>query len=99
MEGSKYRIDRSQPEPGVLWAASFAIQVKPTQSRGVKTGSVFMGDGFEAEGSVWLLGAKIDGNLECDKGRFLTSHEENRTGENCAINGDEFDVALLAAFT
>ena len=34
-------------------------------------GSVFLLDGFKAEGGVDLTGARIDGNLECDGGQFI----------------------------
>lgn len=33
-------------------------------------GGVLMDQGFSAKGAVWLLGAQIAGNLECDGGHF-----------------------------
>ena len=39
-------------------------------------GSVFLRYGFEAAGTVRLLGAKIGGNLECDGGKFLGKNKD-----------------------
>ena len=50
-------------------------------------GHVFLRDGFRAEGRVWLLGAQIQGQLDCSNGTFTNPP---RTG--CASSG----VALSA---
>jgi hypothetical protein len=48
-------------------------------------GSVFLRDGFSAEGEVRLLGAHVNGNLECNGGRF-----KNPAG--LALNADRMTV-------
>jgi hypothetical protein len=49
-------------------------------------GSVFLRDGFKAEGEVRLLGAKISGNLDCGNARFAASGSKN------ALNADRIEV-------
>jgi len=41
-------------------------------------GSVFLRDGFKAEGEVCLLGSTIGGNLECDGGQFVNKVDGRR---------------------
>ncbi len=47
-------------------------------------GGVFLSSGFNAEGGVRLLGAKIGGNLECDGGQF--------TNSGCALDAEAAKV-------
>ena len=41
-------------------------------------GSCYLRDGFKSEGCVWLLGAKISGNLDCEGGQFLNRSEDGK---------------------
>jgi hypothetical protein len=50
-------------------------------------GSIFLKNGFSAEGEVRLLGAQVGSNLECDGGSF-----NNPLGE-AALNADRVKVA------
>jgi hypothetical protein len=61
-------------------------------AEGAKTGPVLLRYGFKAEGTVLLHGAKIAGNLECDKGTFLSDNEAQSMGTKYAIDGDDIDV-------
>ena len=45
-------------------------------------GSVFLRDGFQATGEVWLLGAQISGQLNCSQGQF-----ENPNGVALGCDG------------
>jgi hypothetical protein len=47
-----------------------ALSALDANSAQVK-GNVFLSDEFEAEGGVNLVGAKIDGDLECKGGQFI----------------------------
>jgi hypothetical protein len=50
------------------------------------TGSVFLNNGFSAEGEVRLLGADIGGDLDCSGGKFM-----NLAGR--ALSADDAQVA------
>jgi hypothetical protein len=49
-------------------------------------GSIFLRDGFAAEGEVKLIGAKIGGSLECERGIF------NNQGAERALSADRIEV-------
>jgi hypothetical protein len=53
-------------------------------------GNVSLGDGFKAEGQVRLPGAKIGGQLNCEKGSFL-----NKEGNAFLCEGMKLSQAIL----
>jgi|GEM_PF-2965633 len=52
-------------------------------------GSCLLRYGFKSEGCVWLLGAKISGNLACDGGQFLNRSEDGKAN---AITADAIEI-------
>jgi hypothetical protein len=57
----------------------------------VVTGDVLFHDGFKAQGEVDLVGAGIEGNLECNKGVFTNYYGGVALdAERASINGDVF---------
>jgi hypothetical protein len=53
--------------------------------------SLLLRDGFKAEGGVNLIGAKVDGNLECDSGTFIGNDKTLALNANDAeVKGDVF---------
>jgi hypothetical protein len=50
-------------------------------------GSVFLGDGFRAEGETRLVGTQIGGNLDCDDGVFINPANK-LTGSGTALLAD-----------
>ncbi len=60
--------------------------VSVVEASGLKVdGDVCLDNGFISQGGVLLSGAKIGGNLKCDKGRFI-----NASG--ISINADQISV-------
>ena len=51
-------------------------------------GSVYLRDGFYAEGELLLLGAKIEGNLECDNGTFMNPPRIGLDATGRALSAD-----------
>lgn len=51
---------------------------------------LFMRNGFQATGEVRLLGAKIGGNLECDKGHFSHPDKIALNADGVEVGGDVF---------
>jgi hypothetical protein len=66
-------------------------------------GSLFLREGFTAEGEVRLLGAQIGGNLECTGGTFRNPPQKHLPGRGKALSADgakvNGSVFLDAAFT
>jgi hypothetical protein len=61
------------------------------EARGLQVESdVWLRNGFSATGRVWLLGASIGGNLECDNGTFT-----NKGGTALQAQGAEIKGAVL----
>ena len=56
----------------------------------VTTGVVFLRDGFQATGTVRLLGAQIDGNLECSNGQFDGKEGDAISTDRAVIKGSVF---------
>jgi len=56
------------------------------------TGSVFLRDGFSAEGEVRLLGAEIGGGLDCERGTFKNPAKTDVPGSGKALNADRIKV-------
>jgi len=55
-------------------------------------GNVSLSGKFHAQGEVRLLGAQIDGNLECDDGRFENPPQQGVEGSSKALNADRINV-------
>jgi hypothetical protein len=55
-------------------------------------GSVFLNDGFTAEGAVRIIGARVDGNLICEGGKFNNPWVSGVPGSGKAINADGVTV-------
>ena len=53
-------------------------------------GSVFLRDGFKAEGQVRLLGATIGGNLDCGKGQFTKAEGNALHADGVRVEGSVF---------
>ena len=56
--------------------------------KAVVKGSVFLRNGFRAEGGVRLLSAQIGSNLECDNSMFNNPAQKNIAGTGEALNTD-----------
>ncbi len=56
------------------------------------TGSVFLRDGFHAEGEVRLLGAEIGGDLNCVRGTFKNPAQKDVEGSGDALSADGIKV-------
>ncbi|HST85081.1 MAG TPA: hypothetical protein VLL08_25305 [Kineosporiaceae bacterium] len=54
------------------------------------TGALIIGDGFTAEGSVLLPGARIGGNLNCSGGRFANPGQDVLTASGADISANVF---------
>ncbi|MFV1991183.1 MAG: hypothetical protein ACC652_10625, partial [Acidimicrobiales bacterium] len=52
-----------------------------------KIGSVFLRNGFKAEGKVWLAAVAIDGQLDCTDGTFSAPDEIGLNMQGTAIGG------------
>jgi sRNA-binding regulator protein Hfq len=64
-----------------------------TADRIVVKAGIFLGNGFRADGEVRLLGAQIDGDLDCQGGTFKAPiREGNRalSAHSVAVNGNVF---------
>jgi len=55
-------------------------------------GSVFLRNGFSAEGEVRLLGAEIGGDLDCERGTFKNAAQKGVEGSGEALNADRMKV-------
>ena len=53
-------------------------------------GSLFLGDGFKAEGEIRLVGATIGGDLNCNGAQFLNSKGRAFNAEGVEIKGNTF---------
>jgi sRNA-binding regulator protein Hfq len=66
-------------------------------------GSVLLRNGFAAEGQVGLFGAEIEGNLECDGGKFQNPAKAGIAGSGIALDAPNAkvtgDVLLRSGFT
>ncbi len=63
--------------------------VKSILADGVKVdGDVFLKDGFSADGEVRLIGATIDGNLECDGGVFKNAAGNALCADGIQVRGN-----------
>lgn len=56
----------------------------------VTTGDVFLHDGFNATGEVRLLGAQIEGDLGCSKGKFNGKEGDALSADSAMIKGSVF---------
>jgi len=56
-------------------------------------GAVLLRSGFAAEGMVWLSGAEIGGNLECDGGKFQNPAVADVAGSGRALIAEGAKVA------
>lgn len=56
------------------------------------TGSVFLRNGFRAQGIVRLLNTQIGGNLECDRGAFINPPKKNFPGSGIALYADGISI-------
>jgi hypothetical protein len=63
-----------------------ALEASGTHVRG----NVFLNQGFRAEGEVRLLGASINGNLECTRGRFYNPGGMALVADRVHVGGDAF---------
>ena len=56
-------------------------------------GAVLLRNGFAAEGMVWLSGAEIGGNLDCDRGKFQNPEVADLAGSGRALIAEGAKVA------
>ncbi|MGC2420511.1 MAG: hypothetical protein WA405_02560 [Candidatus Acidiferrales bacterium] len=56
--------------------------------RVIVKGSIFLRDGFHAEGGVRFMGAQIGGNLDCSGATFQNPAQAGATGSGYALNAD-----------
>jgi hypothetical protein len=56
------------------------------------SGTVFLSDGFHADGQVRLLGARIGGNLDCGNATFKNPSQPGEPGSGKALNADRVSV-------
>ena len=50
-------------------------------------GCLFLSNGFEASGEVRLIGAKIGGDLDCEKARFISPKADALSGRGLKVEG------------
>jgi len=53
-------------------------------------GSIFLRDGFRAEGEVRLLGAQVSGNLDCGNSVFMNPSGDALSADRVNVKGDVF---------
>ena len=53
-------------------------------------GNLLLDNGFLAQGTVWLLGARIGGTLSCGGGRFFDKNDRALIVENAEIGGSAY---------
>jgi hypothetical protein len=59
-------------------------------------GNIFLRNGFTAKGEVWLSGAEIGGNVECDGGSFENPDGDALLADQARVTGGVF---LISGFT
>jgi sRNA-binding regulator protein Hfq len=74
--------------PALNLAGSRVLSV--TADRANVKGSVFLRDGFSAEGEVRLLGAQIGGNLHCTASTFENPGKNALSADSSNVRGDVF---------
>jgi hypothetical protein len=52
--------------------------------------NIFLGEGFHASGEVWLRGAIVSGNMQCQDGQFLEENEFSLMAAAAKIGGNVF---------
>jgi hypothetical protein len=55
-------------------------------------GDVLLRNGFQAEGEVWLIGARIGGELDCHGGAFKNSPQSNVQASGIALTVEDANV-------
>jgi len=64
---------------------------KSLNADGLKVGGyVFLRDGFKSEGEVCLLGAEIEGNLECSSGQFINPEGQSLSADRLKVKRSVF---------
>lgn len=74
--------------PGIFMPGSMVKGIEANRAN-VKNG-VFLRDGFVATGTVRIIGAKIDGNLDCRNGQFDGNGEQSIVAARALIEGSVF---------
>jgi hypothetical protein len=78
----------SNPQHPDVPSAGVALSLERITARG----SVFLHNGFSADGEVRLLGAQISRNLECDGGRFRGASSTGRDGASHSLSAHTVTV-------
>jgi hypothetical protein len=77
------------PPAGAGGGAALVTSGLAVMARGMQVrGSIFLRDNFHAEGAVYLYGAEIGGNLECDGGSLKNSNATALQATRAKIGGN-----------